>query len=408
MKRRLAALAAAMALAVPAAAAVAVKPYGFILANYMENWGRPNAIDIPASAVSASNAAPPNQNASDITARQTRLGLNLSGGDGPWGSELSGKVETDFYGLRNTGSADFDVLASAPRLRLAYLKASRGAQSIVIGQDWVRAFAPLKPDSLSHTASSPLAGSGNLYNRLPQLRWDADWALAGPWSARTSVAIVRSFSADEAGRTLATSSGTASVATAGDLAGSGEFSGGPAYQVLVELRRKIAGRLWRVGASMQYLRESFNSVVPPPAGATNFQVDGLLGSAHFVLPVLARLTLSGEGFYGRSDQNENGLGQVYSDNGTVRTSQARGGFVQAALKLASNWNVNAYAGFESIGEIGLASGDEYRNETVAVNAMWDASPELTLAVEFGRIHTYYVDALAGESKNLGLAAQYKF
>ncbi|MDE2490592.1 MAG: hypothetical protein KGM24_07065 [Elusimicrobia bacterium] len=404
MKRRLVALAAALGLAVPAGAAVAVKPYGFILANYMENWGRPNAIDIPASAVSASNAAPPNQNTSDFTARQTRLGLDLSGGEGPWGSKLAGKVEIDFYGLRNAGAAGFDVLASAPRMRLAFVKASRGAQSVVFGQDWVTAFAPLSPTSLSHMASSALAGSGNLYNRLPQLRWDADWALGGPWSARTSVAVVRSFSADEAGRT----SGTATNATAADLAGSGEFSGGPAYQALVELRREIAGRLWRVGASMQYLRESFNASVPAPTGATNSRVEGLIGSAHFVLPVLSRLTLSGEGFYGHSDQNVNGIGQVYDDNGIVRTSQARGGFVQAEVKPAQKWRLHAYAGFESIDELGLAAGSEYRNETVGINAMWDVSPEMTLALEFGRIHTYYVGALSGENKNAGLSAQYKF
>jgi len=407
-RKTLAALAAAILLAAPARS-VEVKPYGFVLANYLENWNRPNFADVPTQAVSASNAQPPNQNTSVFTARQTRLGLNLSGGKGPRESELSGVIEGDFFGLRNAGTAGLDVNAPAPRLRLAYVQAKRGDHTLVFGQDWVKAFAPLNPISLVHAAIAPLSASGNLWNRLPQLRWDAEWSLTGDWKAGTKVALVRSFSADEAGRTASAPSGNnATAATAADLAGSGEFSGGPAYQALVELKRKVDGRTWTLGASMQYLRESFNSLVPPPAGATNHRVDGLLGSVHFVLPVLERLEFSGEGFYGRSDQNLQGLGTVYNDLGTVRTSQTRGGYAQAQVKPLRDWRFHLMAGFESIDELGLAAGSIYRNETIAANAMWDVSPELTLSAEFGRIHSYFVGALAGETKSLGLAAQYKF
>jgi hypothetical protein len=400
---------AALTLASPAFASVQVKPYGFVLVNYVENWNRPNLADVPTQAVSASNAAPPNQNTSLFTARQTRLGLDLAGGRGPWDSGLSGVVEGDFFGLRNSGAAGLDAMAPAPRLRLAYIQAKKGSQTVVFGQDWVKAFAPLNPASLVHVAIAPLTNSGNLWNRLPQLRWDADWDLGGEWKAGTKVALVRSFTADESGRIASAPAGNnATAATASDLAGSGEFSGGPAYQALAELVRKVDGRAWIVGASVQYLRESFNSVVPAPAGASNHRVEGLLGSAHFVLPVLARCELSGEGFYGRSDQNLQGLGSVYNDLGSVRTSQTRGGFVQARLKPLEDWSFNLMAGFESIDQLGLAAGSIYRNQTFAANAVWDASPELALSVEFGRIHSTFVDALAGESKSLGLAAQYKF
>lgn len=384
--------------------AVDVKPYGFILANYAQSWSRPNFADVPTEAVSDSNAQPPNQNLSLFTVRQSRLGLNLSGSKGPWDSDLTGVVEIDFFGLRNTGSAGLDVNTVAPRLRLAYMQAKRGDQAVFFGQDWVKAFAPLNPESLVHVAIAPLSNSGNLWNRLPQLRWDADWDLGGDWGAGTKVALVRSFSADEAGRTA----GAATVATASDLAGSGEFSGGPAYQALTELKRKLGGRTFVVGASMQYLRESFNSVVPQPAGAQNRQVDGLLGSAHFVLPLMEAATLSGEGFYGRSDQNLNGLGTVYNDAGTVRTSQTRGGFAQLQIRPVKGWRFNIMTGFEDLDQTGMPAAAIYRNETISANAMWVASPDLTLSLEFGRIHSYFVSALAGDTKSLALAAQYRF
>lgn len=407
MKLLLAGLAAALAAA--PAGAVEVKPYGFVLANVVQSWGRPNYADVPTQAVSASNATPPNQDLSAFTARQTRLGLNLGGAKGPADSDLTGVVEADFFGLRNAGSAALDVNASAPRLRLAYLQAKRGDQAVVFGQDWTKAFAPLRPESLAHVAIPALTNAGDLWNRLPQLRWDADWALGGDWRAGTKLALARPFSADESGRVASAPAGnTATNATAADLAGSGEFSGGPAYQALAELKRMFGGREFVLGASMQYLRQSFNSAVPAPAGALNHRVDGVLGAAHFVAPVLPALTLSGEGFYGRSDQNLNGLGSVYDDLGYARTSQTRGGFLQAQVKPVPGWRLNAMGGFESLDQTGLAAGTIYRNETAAVNAIWDASADLALSLELGRIHSYFVGALAGETKSAALSAQYKF
>lgn len=408
MRRTVLTLLAAACAAAPAGA-VEVKPYGFVLVNYMQSWGRPNFPDVPTQAVSASNATPPNQDVSMFTARQSRLGLNLSGSKGPLESDLSGTVEADFYGLRNAGSTSLDANASAPRLRLAYLQMKKGDHSVVFGQDWVKAFSPLSPDSLAHMAVAPLSNSGNLWSRLPQLRWDADWALGGEWTAGTKLALARPHSADESGRVASAPAGNnATNATAADLAGSGEFSGGPAYQALVELKRKLDGRPFVVGASMQYLRQSFNSSVPQPAGALNHRVDGLLGALHFSAPVLPVLGFSGEAFYGRSDQGLNGLGSVYNDLGNARTSQTRGGWAQAQVKPVKDWRFNAMGGFESLDTTGLAAGTIFRNETLAFNAIWDASADLALSLEVARIHSYFVSALAGDTENASLSAQYRF
>jgi hypothetical protein len=397
----------ALLLALPAGA-VEIHPYGFLLAGYVESWGRTNNAEVPTQATSAGTLAASNQKTSVFTARQSRLGLNLVGGKGPKDSDLSGALEADFYGLRNTGTSSLDAMASAPRLRLAYIQAKRGSDTVVFGQDWTKAFSPLIPTSLMHVGAPALSNSGNLWNRIPQLRWDRAWGLPADWAVNTKLAVVRSFTGDETGRTTTAGGTTFAVPNSVDTAGSGEFSGGPAYQALAQIQKKIDGRVFLAGVSGQYLRESFNAAQPPPAGAKNNQVAGWLWSAHFDLPVCPMLELTGAAFYGRGDQNQNGLGSVYNDQGTLRQSLARGGWAQATVRPIKDLRFNAMAGFESIDQLGLAAGTIYRNESSAVNAMWDVSPELTLAVELGRIHSYYLAALSGDSENLGFSAQYKF
>jgi hypothetical protein len=390
--------------------AVEVKPYGFVLASYTQSWGRPNAVDVPTIAASNGSLAAGNQNTSAFSARQSRLGLSLSGGKGPGDSDLSGAVEADFFGLRNTGSSSADVLASSPRLRLAYLQAKRGEDVFVFGQDWDKAFAPLSPASLLHLAVPSLSNSGNLWNRLPQLRWDRTWKLGAEWSLGTKLALVRSFSADETGRVTTAGGTTFAVPTAVDSAGSGEFSGGPAYQALAQLERSLDGRPLAAGVSLQYVRETFNAAAPPPAGAGT-RATGMLYAAHFDIPIpggALKPSVSGEAFFGRGDQNSNGLGSFYNDLGAARLSQTRGGWAQLGAAPFKGWRFHAAAGFESLDQTGLATATIYRDETMTLNAIWDVSPELSLSAEAGRIHSYYVNALRGDSENAGLAAQYRF
>jgi hypothetical protein len=120
------------------------------------------------------------------------------------------------------------------------------------------------------------------------------------------------------------------------------------------------------------------------------------------------LELKGEGFYGRGDQDMNGLGAVYDNAGAVGQSLVRGGWVQATLKPVDKWSVNAMAGFESDQEDSIASGAIYRNGEEAVNVMWDVSPELTMSLEFGHIHSFYVAADSGNDYNTAFGVKYKF
>ena len=385
------------------AMAIDAHPYGFVLINGIEQWGRANILDVPTLAVSRADADAKGT-FNDFAARQTRFGVTLDAGTQA-GAAVTGVIEADFWGNRATGSASNDTPQSGPRIRLANLTLQWEHQALVIGQDWTQAFAPLRPTSLVHQAVPALSSSGHLWNRLTQVRWEGNLP-AGGANLGAKVALVRSFSSDQAGR-LSTS--TVAQATQLDQAGSGESSGWPAAQALLEISRKTDNGRWAFGVSGQYLRERFSAgFVPAPAGATTNTTEGYLGAVHAVAPLFSWLEISGEGFSGRSDQNLQGLGQVYDDNGRVRTSLTRGGFGQLTLKPCKGWKLNAAYGGEHPDAAGLASGAVRDNRTVTANVIWEMSKELSWTLEYGAIHTKYVGKSEGYSQSLGIGSMLKF
>ena len=385
--------------------AAELKPYGFVLVNAIEHWNRPSILDIPTQA-SSTDDPDTRDTYNAFHARQTRVGLTAKGIDSPGGSQASATVEMDFWGNRAAGTPGNDVLQAGPRLRLAFIQLQWERHGVLLGQDWVKAFSPLNPASLMHQAIPAMHNSGNLWNRIPQLRWDGRFEPSNRGTAlNAKFALARAFSADQSGRT------TAGVAAANqtDQPGSGETSGGPAYQALLEAVRKIDGREFIVGVSGQYLRQKFRpGVVAGPAGAPSGTTGGALVALHAVLPMHAVFELSGEGFFGRSDMALQGLGQIYADGTLIRTSQTRGGWVQATFKPAPPWKVNLIEGGEKVDETGLAIGKPYRNETLMANVIWDGSKGLSVSAEYGMIRTYFAGRAAGRAHNLGLAAMCKF
>jgi hypothetical protein len=401
MSRRLALLAALASASAPACALEA-NPYGFVLFNGAQQWGRANALDVPTLAVSAADAGA-GGTFNEATARQSRVGLSI-GGASALGAALTGVVEADFFGIRAAGAAANDVLQSGPRLRLAYLQLQWEGQALVLGQDWTRAFSPLRPNSLARQAVVAFTASGVLWNRMPQIRWEGSLPL-GAAALNAKAAAVRAFSADESGRL----SGSVPQASQLDQTGSGEAASGPAYQALLELERRVPAGRWAAGISGQYLRQRFVSgLVSPPAGASAGVVEGVLGAAHIVAPVFAWLELSAQGFYGRSDQNLMGLGQIVNDSGRPASSLTRGGWAQLALKPAKGWQANVSYGGERPDDAGFASGAVRSNQTALANVIWDCSKELSWSVEYGTVTTQYVGKSEGTSRSLGLAAMLRY
>ena len=153
---------------------ISIKPYGFIrnyltfdsretytvigdqynMIPYDERWNEDGSEDLNA----VSNL--------QLQALTSRFGLNIQGPQ-LWHWRLSGKLEGDFggFGTNNT------VL----RLRLAYLKLTRGNSEFLVGQDWHPLSGDIMPEVLGMAAGAPFRP----HSRTPQIRGTRYWGSFG-------------------------------------------------------------------------------------------------------------------------------------------------------------------------------------------------------------------------------------
>ncbi|MFQ5870504.1 MAG: hypothetical protein ACE5JC_11430, partial [Candidatus Zixiibacteriota bacterium] len=182
-------IAIALMLVVNASAGVDVKPYGFILVNAQVNDVL--GTDIPVKAGIADTTTRTNFL---ITPRQTRFGFKMSSEWEDW--EIGGQIELDFFGLKGSGANGL-AMQSAPRLRRAFFKLTRENMTFLVGQEWVF-FAPLSPTSIAHVSIPEFSSCGNLWNRMPQIRFEHRHDLGENGSVLFQWALVRPLGADVA------------------------------------------------------------------------------------------------------------------------------------------------------------------------------------------------------------------
>ncbi len=101
-----------------------------------------------------------------LQALTSRFGVDIKGPQ-LWGWNTSGKLEGDFggFGTNNT------VL----RLRLAYLKLTKGGSELLVGQDWHPLSGNIMPDVLGMASGAPFRP----HSRTPQIRATMYWGSFG-------------------------------------------------------------------------------------------------------------------------------------------------------------------------------------------------------------------------------------
>ena len=102
---------------------------------------------------------------SGATLRQTILGLQFQGPRLPGDGRVHGSLSMDFWG----GSSDPQLNWRSPAARGHFTGV--GKSSLSFGQD-KPLIAPYQPDSLAQVGIPPLAGAGNLWLWLPQVRYE--------------------------------------------------------------------------------------------------------------------------------------------------------------------------------------------------------------------------------------------
>jgi Gram-negative porin len=372
--------------------------YGTLLLNAVYNTALTNIEDIPLfSGKQGSDLTGADKNFA-MTARQSRLGFRLRGGEVA-GAKLGGQVEIDFLGGKAAFANGVDM--DLPRLRLAYGKLDWKQWSLEAGQDWAL-FAPLNPTSLAEFAIPEFSASGNAWIRLPQLRAEYHNAM----SDRTT------FQAQFAA--LDPNMGDFPIAfTSGRTPLIGERGRGPAGEIRLSLSNKVADRTYAIGLSTHYARgKNFGTF-----GAANTPVtkgvDSWGVAADYSLPFTKTFNLSGEIFEGRAlGIFSAASGQAILPVNTVGQHgvETRGGWIQGQLNLTPKWQANLAYGLESPNLDNLRTGDRSKNQTYMANLMYKLSKNVTFAWEYRRFLTNFKNQFAaneqGDHANIAVACTF--
>src|SRR5215813_503938 len=260
-----------------------LKIYGNILfnANYVDRGA--NTIDIPLFPQKRTVSEDQDHQNFNATLRQTRFGLRYEGkifND----AKLTGVFEFDLLGGKPAFSngVNFDIF----RIRLAYGRIDWANDSIEAGQDWA-VFSPLNPTSLASYAIPAFSTSGNLWNRIPQFRYEH----------RASIGEKSKFIFDAA---LLDPNGGDSVGNpAVRVIGLGERGAMPAYEMRLGFTTPTAGKESSFGVSGHYSR--LLAAPGNPSGTlVRSPIDSYGVSGEFNLWLSSGFRVTGEAFHGRA------------------------------------------------------------------------------------------------------------
>ncbi len=319
-----------------------------------------------------------NDNTFNITARQSRLGLDI-GAPQYKGWVTKAKVEADFYG---DGPVAHENKAEL-MLRHAFLETAKGGLSFLAGQTW-DVISPLNPNSLSYV---PGFTSGNTGYRRPQIRVSYNNTFDDVTGILTQFALSR------------TTGTTGEDLDAGGQ-NDGDDAGFPTIQARVALTTKgLAGKKNVIGISGHYGQEEVEWTI---GDKTDY--DSWSGNIDFVIPLSERFTLSGEVFTGKNLDDYFG-GILQGINTTTRNEiSSYGMWSQISFIFNKKWQYTAGFSFDNPDTDDLNNGARDKNSFYFVNAMFKVLPMLTIGIEYDYYKTEYKGMADGTVNRLQTSA----
>jgi hypothetical protein len=306
-----------------------------------------------------------NDNTFNITARQSRLGLDISAPQyNGWITKA--RVEADFYG---DGTVAHENKAEL-MLRHAFVETIKGGLSFLAGQT-SDVISPLNPTSLSYV---PGFASGNTGYRRPQLRVSYNSSFDESTSLLTQFAVSRT-------------TGTTNEDLDGNTVNDGDDSGFPTVQARLALTTKgLAGKKNVIGISGHYGQEELDT--SSTTGAAK-DYDSWSGNIDFVIPISERFTLSGEAFTGKNlDDYFGGILQGINTT-THKEISTKGMWSQINFAFNKEWQYTAGYSFDNPDTDDLNIGNRDKNSFYFVNAMFKILPMLTIGIEYDYYQTEY-------------------
>jgi hypothetical protein len=366
---------------------------GIVLMNAFRNVGASDNLDLPDYA--QPSAPGTSQTSIGATLRQTEIGLEVFGPTLA-GAKTSANLQFDFAGgfPSAPNGVDFGIV----RMQTASLRLDWKNTSVIAGQDSLF-ISPLSPTSFASLAIPAFDNAGNLWGWTPQLRLEHRFDLADQQTLTLQGGILDNLDWEQPTNSYFRS------ATAG------ESSGQPAYALRTSWSRPLFGHPLSVGVAGYYGRQdwSWNRFVDAWAGMTDWQI-----------PIVRRLTLSGEFYRGRA---VGGLGAaigqtiVYGGNpanphSSIRGLDSAGGWSQLKFQLTPKLELNgvlaeddAFAGnvrgfATDANNFGPILG---RNRGALGNLVYRPRSDLLLSAEFRRLHTFPIYDASSVTNQVNLA-----
>jgi hypothetical protein len=294
--------------------------HGIVLMNAFRNVGAADSIDFPDYAVPVGGGNP--QASIGATLRQSEIGLEIFGPNLA-GAKTSADVQMDFAGgFPATGNGvNFGIV----RLQTASLRFDWGQTSLVAGQDSLF-FSPLSPTSFASLATPAFAFAGNLWGWTPQLRMEHRFAVSDRQTLTVQAGILDNLDWEFPGDPFYR------------YPQAGELSGQPAYALRTAWSRPLHERQISFGAAGYYGRQNW---------AWDRYVDAWAGTADWQIPIVSRLSLSGEFYRGRGIGGLGGAvgrsivyGGKPSASTPIRGLDAAGGWTQLKFQVTPKIEVN--------------------------------------------------------------------
>ncbi|NLA75713.1 MAG: hypothetical protein GX846_09650 [Deltaproteobacteria bacterium] len=318
-----------------------------------------------------------NDNTFNITARQSRLGFNITAPQYQ-GWVTKAKVEADFYG---DGTMAHENKAEL-MLRHAFLETTKGGLSFLAGQT-SDVISPLIPNSLSYV---PGFASGNIGYRRPQVRVSYNSPL------NESTCILTQFA-------LSRTTGTTNEDLDKNNQNDGDDAGFPTMQARIALTTKgLAGKKNTIGISGHFGREEMDWE------GVKTDHNSWSGNIDFIIPLSERLTLSGELFTGKNLDDYFG-GILQGINTATRNEiSSTGMWSQINFAFNNEWQYNAGFSFEDPDTDDIASQSRDKNSFYFINAMFRVHPMLTIGLEYNYYKTEYKGLADGTVNRLQTSA----
>lgn len=371
-----------------------VSLYGTLLFTAGVNTAPFNIEDLPMIAAKQGSDATGGDKNFYATARQTRIGLNLTPVN-TLGGKLSGVFEFDLMGgaAPYSNGVGFDIF----RMRLGYGRLDWKHFAIEAGQDW-SIFAPLNPTSMNEFGIPELTAAGNAWIRSPLVKIEAKTTNAGGNNLLWQLAAMDSNMGDNS---------TTAVVVARQP-GIGERGRMPSLESRLAFAKSYNDRDFTIGFSGHYQRGRNAGTV----GALTVQtpVDSWGAALDFSLPITKIIAITGEAYEGRAL----GIYSVASGEamGAVNTTGAhgvlsRGGWAQLQLNWTKQWQTNFAYGIDQPDDLQIPAGNRSRNQQYMANVIDRLTRNVNLSVEYRRILTDYRNQLTanerGDHIDLGIA-----